>query len=114
MGSVDLNGKISFAVEKSKGAHISGRVKDLTKEDYEIIRSAVPITVNGEVVGILYGVIKLDVIDRKYSKMAEDLNAQLFVYDTASGNLVIDTIHEKLGNISFLKDRKYNTEYAYE
>ena len=64
--------------------------------------------------GILYGVINLDVIGKKYSTMAKELDAQLFVYDKESGNLVIDTIHDELKNISFLKDRVYNDDYSYE
>ena len=113
-GSIDLNGAISFEEEKQKGAYISGRVKDLTKADYEIIRSAVPIDVKNNTVGILYGVIKLDKIGERYSKMAKELDAQLFVYDKETGNLMIDNVHKTLGNISFLKDRKYNGNYSYE
>ncbi len=114
VGSLNLDGLISFEDEKAKGGYISGRVKDLTRDNHEIIRSAVPIKVNGNTVGILYGVINLDVIGEKYNNMAKELDAQLFVYDKESGNLVIDTIHDKLGNISFLKDREYNEGYSYE
>lgn len=114
VGTINLNGRISFENEKLKGEYISGRVKDLTRDNYEIIRSAVPITVDGDTVGILYGVINLDVIGEKYNNMAKELDAQLFVYDKERGKLVIDTIHDKLGDISFLKDRKYNEGYSYE
>ena len=113
-GLIDLDGRVSFEEEKAKGEYISGRVKDLTIDNYEIIRSAVPIKNGDDVVGILYGVIKLDVIGKKYNKMAKELDAQLFVYDKESGNLVIDTINQNLGNISFLKDREYNKGYSYE
>ena len=113
-GSVNLSGRISFEEEKEKGKYISGRVKDLTKEGNEIIRSAVPIMVDGQTVGILYGVIKLDVIGERYNEMAQELDAQLFVYDKENGDLVIDTVHDTLGNISFLKNRKYNDDYTYE
>ena len=113
-GVIDLNGLISFADEARKGPYISGRIKDLTKEGYEIIRSAVPINANGQTVGILYGVIKLDKIGEKYNKMAQELDAQLFVYEKESKDLVIDTIHKDLGNITFLKDREYNRGYSFE
>lgn len=113
-GTLDLNGQISFEDEKLKGEYISGRVKDLTRDNFEIIRSAVPIKVNGNTVGILYGVIKLDVIGKKYGSMANELDAQLFVYDKEAGNLVIDTISDKLGNISFLENREYRDGYSYE
>jgi len=70
--------------------------------------------VNGETVGILYGVIGLDTIGEKYNNMAKELEAQLFVHDKETGNLVIDTIHDTLGNISFMKERQYNKGYSYE
>lgn len=113
-GTIDLNGLISFDEEKEKGEYISGRIKDLTQANYEIIRSAVPIRVNDKVVGILYGVIKLDKIGARYNEMAQEFDAQLFVYDKETGELIIDTIHDELGNISFLKDRTYNHGYSYE
>ncbi len=114
MGSMDLNGKISFEDEKLKGEYISGRIKDLTRDNYEIIRSAVPIKSGDDTIGILYGVIKLDVIGEKYNKMAKELDAQLFVYDKETGNLVIDTIQDTLGNISILKNREYSDGFSYE
>ena len=113
-GTLNLNGQISFDEEAAKGEYISGRVKDLTRDNYEIIRSAVPIKVNGNTVGILYGVIKLSVLANKYNNMAKELDAQLFVHDKETGNLVIDTIHDKLGNISFLENREYRDGYSYE
>ena len=113
-GTLNLNGQISFDEEAAEGEYISGRVKDLTRDNYEIIRSAVPIKVDGNTVGILYGVIKLDVIGKKYGIMAKELDAQLFVYENETGNLVIDTINDKLGNISFLENREYRDGYSYE
>jgi len=113
-GSLNLDGRISFEEEAAKGEYISGRVKDLTRENYEIIRSAVPIKLRDNTVGILYGVIKLDVIGERYGNMAKELDAQLFVYDEETGNLVIDTINSQLGNISFLENREYRDGYSYE
>ena len=113
-GTLNLDGRISFEEEAKKGEYISGREKDLTRDNYEIIRSAVPIKLGDNTVAVLYGVIKLDVIGKKYAGMAKELDAQLFVYDKETGNLVIDTIQDKLGNISFLKNREYNDGYSYE
>ncbi len=113
-GVIDLNGAISFEDEAKRGTYISGREKDLTNPRLEIVRSAVPIITNGETVGILYGVIKLDKLDDKYAKMAKELDAQLFVYEKKSGNFVIDTVRDYLGNISELKTRKYRKDFSYE
>ena len=114
VASIDLSGKISFAEEAARGAYISGRVPDLTRDGEEIIRSAVPITVNGKTVGILYGVIKLETIGEKYRTMAKELDAQLFVYDKETGKFVIDTIDENPGEISMFADREFNKGYSYE
>ena len=114
MGTTDLSGKISFAEEVQRGEYISGRIKDLTRDNFEIVRSAVPIEVNNEVVGILYGVIRLEKINEKYKLMAQELDAQLFVYEKESGNFIIDSLHEDLGNVSALENRKYNDGYSYD
>ncbi|MBR5236648.1 MAG: hypothetical protein IKW06_04685, partial [Clostridia bacterium] len=111
-GVIDVQDSISFEKEKAKGIYISGRIEDITKDGYELIRSAVPITVDGETVGILYGVIKPDKLGDRYKNIVDELDAQLFVYDKASGDMLIDTIQDELGNISFLKDRKYNEGYS--
>ena len=112
-GAIDLSGRLSFEEEKERCTYISGRVPDLTRDDYEMRRSAVPIVVNGETVGILYGAIDLSSLKDRYNEMAQTLDAQLFVYEAESGDLLVDTIHEELGSISFLKDRQYN-ESSYE
>ena len=114
MGTIDLNGKISFEQEAAKGAYISGRVKDLTRDGAEIIRSAVPIKLNGNIIGMLYGVIPLNTIGEKYTLMAKDLDAQLFVYDKETGKFVIDTIDKNPGELSQLKNREYRSGYSYE
>ena len=114
VASIDLDGKISFAEEAARGAYISGRVPDLTRDGEEIIRSAVPIKVNGDTVGVLYGVIKLDTIGEKYNAMASELDAQLFVYDKETGKFVIDTIDTNPGEMSIFADCEYNDGYSYE
>ena len=114
MGSIDLDGKISFEEEVAKGEYVSGRVEDLTREGKEIIRSSVPIVSDGKTVGVLYGVILLENIGNKYNNMAKELDAQLFVYDKETGKFVIDTINKNPGELSQLKTRKYNEGYSYE
>ncbi len=113
-GSIDLPDSISFEEEAALGTYISGRVQDITNKDLEIVRTSVPIEANGEVVGILYGVVKFDGLDNKYRKMAEELDAQLFVYENKSGDFVIDTVSDKQINVSDLKARKYTKGNSYE
>ena len=114
VGTLDLNGKISFYEEAARGEYISGRIPDLTGAGKEIIRSAVPIKHQGKVIGILYGVIHLETIGAKYNKMAKELDAQLFVYDKETGKFLIDTIDKNPGELSELKTREYNEGYSYD
>ena len=83
-GTIDLNTQISFVEEVEKGAYFSGRVHDLTNVDYERVRSAVPMVANGETIGVLYGIIRLESIKERYIGIATELDAQLFIYDGIS------------------------------
>lgn len=114
MGSVNLEGKLSFEEESARGVYISGRVPALRIEGKEVVRSVVPIKVDGETVGILYGVMYLDTIAEKYNAMAKELDAQLFVYDKETGKFIIDTADGNPGELSELKTREYNKGYSYE
>ena len=114
MGTRDLNGKISFEKEALLGEYTTGRVRDVINEEIEIIRSSVPIVVNDETVGILYGGMSLETIGEKYNNMAEELDAQLFVYDKATGDFVINTVKNAKNNISSLKEREYNDGYSFD
>lgn len=113
-GTYDLSGKISFADEAAKGEHITGRTYSYSIPGEEVVRSTVPIKVNGETVGLIYGIIKIEKINEKYGNMAKELNAQLFVYDKETGKFIIDTIEQSPGELSELKNRKYNDGYSYE
>ena len=112
--TIDLSGRLSFEEEASKGEHITGRTQSYSRPGEEVVRSVVPIKVNGETVGIIYGIIKIETINEKYNAMAKELDAQLFVYDKETGKFIIDTIDKNPGELSQLKTREYNDGYSYE
>lgn len=112
--TVDLSGKISFKEEALKGEHITGRTLSYSKPGEKVVRTAVPIKVDGKTVGMIYGIIKIEDINEKYNAKAKDLDAQLFVYDKETGKFVIDTIDKDPGELSSFKDREYNDGYSYE
>ena len=113
-GTYDLSGQISFEEQALLGEHITGRTYSYSMPDEQVVRSSVPIQVNGETVGIMYGIIKIETINEKYNSMAKELDAQLFVYDKGTGKFIIDTINEKPAELSSLKNREYNDGYSYE
>lgn len=111
---VNLTGKLSFDEESAKGMYISTRTPSFIYEGEEVIRSSVPIVIDGETVAVLYGIIRLDVINKKYSEMAKSLDAQLFVYDKEQGKFVVDTFNETPGELTEFKNRDYNDDCSYE
>ena len=113
-GTYDLSEKISFEEQALLGEHVTGRTYSYSIPDEEVIRSSVPIKVNGKTVGIIYGIIKIETINRKYNNMAKELDAQLFVYDKVTGKFIIDTINKNPDELSSLKNREYNDGYSYE
>ena len=113
-GTVDLSGKISFKEQAGLGVHITGRTYSYSIPDEQVVRSSVPIKVDGETVGIMYGIIKIETINKRYSDMAKELDAQLFVYDKETGKFVVDTIEENPGELSDLKTREFNKDYSYK
>ena len=113
-GVYDLKGQISFEEQALLGEHITGRTYSYSMPDEQVVRSSVPIQVNGETVGIMYGIIKIETINEKYNNMAKELDAQLFVYDKETGKFIVDTINEKPNELSSLKSREYNDGYSYE
>ena len=113
-GVIDLSGKLSFEEQALLGEHVTGRTISYSIPDEQVVRSSVPIWANGRIVGIMYGIIKIETINEKYRNMAKELDAQLFVYDKITGKFIIDTIDKNPGELSNFKDRKYNKGYSYE
>ncbi len=113
-GTFDLKGQISFVDEVSKGEHVTGRTPSYSMPGEEVVRSAVPIKVNGKTVGMIYGIIRLETINKKYNTMAQELDAQLFVYAKDTGKFIVDSFNSPPGELSDLKTRKYNDGYSYE
>ncbi len=106
--------EIMFEQEVYKEAYVSGRVSDFTHPAHKIIRSAVPVVVNGETVAILYGMIELDSINEKYAAYAETREADLYVFERGNGNIIIDTLHKELDNVSTFKMSNYKQGFSYE
>lgn len=114
-GKVEVSkSELDFEQESQREAYVSGRVRDLTHPEHRIVRSAVPVTVNGETVAVLYGMIELDVINKKYEEYAVAREADLYVLERGNGNIIIDTLHEELDNISTFKMSDYKKGFSYE
>ena len=106
--------ELDFKDEVRKGSYISGAVNDITFKDRKVIRSAVPIKVNDNVIAILYGIINVDTLEKRMFENASVKNSQLFVVDKDTGDFIVDTINDKNANLSILQTREFLKGYSYE
>lgn len=114
-GSImDVSGRLSFEEESSKGQYISSREKSIRDENIWVIRHCIPIEKNGEIMGVLCGIIDLSQIEDilKFTYNKDDI--QVYMADGISGDMLIDTWHDTLGNIEILKSRTIKKGYSYE
>ena len=114
IGTIDVSEYMNFEVEALKGEYISGRVKDITNLNREIIYSAVPVKAENKTVAMLYGAIEPVGFSKRYRDDVALLGAELYVVEGKNGNLVLDTKHYELGTITVLESAKFSRNYTYE
>lgn len=90
---------LSFERESALGEHVSNR--EVNSAGQFVLRHFVPIIQDGETVAILYGTTILEDlpavlnIDNIYNA-----SAKIYIVDTHNGDFLVDTWHNKLGNLS--------------
>ncbi len=96
---ISQDDSLSFAVEAPLGEHISDRTYTLAGGD-PVLRHFVPIVQDGETAALLYGLTSLEDlpgslnIDNIYNA-----SASVYIVDTHTGDFILDTFHDGLGNI---------------
>ncbi len=94
---VNVEGKISFQEEASKGAHITGREDDITGDGEYVIRHYVPIVKDGGTAAMLCGVIGLGDLPNEIKTTAYGGKAAIYIIEGETGNFLMDTWHEEPG-----------------
>ena len=110
----DVSGAFDFEAEAARGAYISDRVTSYFAPEKLVVRNVVPVVRDGETVAILYGVVLLQELSRNYQIDLYNGNAFLLLVDGNNGDILLDTWHDSLGNISELRGRKMLKGYTYE
>ena len=110
----DVSGTFDFETEAARGAYISDRVTSYFAPEKLVVRNVVPVVRDGETVAILYGVVPLQELSQNYQIDPYNGNAFLLLVDGNSGDILLDTWHDSLGNISELRGRKMLKGYTYE
>lgn len=102
----DVSNVIDFETEKAKGTYISDRGRRFFETGDYVMRNAVPVVRDGETVAMLYGVIDLQEASRVYKAEAYNGHAFVLIVDGNTGDILLDTWHNKLSNIADLGGRK--------
>ncbi len=94
------NNDISFAKEAPLGEHLSNREYGLST-GAPVLRHYVPIIQDGQTAALLYGVTRLDTLQQSLNiDNIYNASASIYIIDTKSGDFILDTWHDGLGNIS--------------
>ncbi len=100
------NEEISFAKEAPLGEHVSNREKSVSNGSL-ILRHFVPIIQDGKTAALLYGVTKLSTLHQSLNiDNIYNASASIYIIDTKSGDFILDTWHDGLGNISDFSSSK--------
>lgn len=103
---VSASGVMSFAHESAEGVHISGRSALLSDPDKVILRHFIPINQNGKTVALLYGIMDLSRMMELVQVDMYEGNAELYLADRGTGEIIMDTYHSDLGTLDMLRQRK--------
>ena len=76
--------------------------------------NTVPVVRDGETIAILYGMVPLQELSRSYKTDLYGGNAFVLIVDGSTGDILVDTWHNTLGNLSELRGRKMLMGYTYE
>ena len=106
--TTDASAGLSFEQEAPLGEHISNRMVSTTEPDTAyILRHYVPIIRNGETTALLYGVTPLSELPSVMNiSNIYDGAASAYIIDTETGDYILDTLHDTLGNVSDFYDHQ--------
>ena len=110
----DVSGAFDFEAEAARGAYISDRVTSYFAPEKLVVRNSVPVVRDGETIAILYGMVPLQELSRSYKTDLYGGNAFVLIVDGNTGDILMDTWHDTLGNLSDLSGRKMLKGYTYE
>lgn len=113
-GSIrDVSGNINFNDESKLGIYISNLIESEINNEL-IIRHAIPVIKQNEVVYILYGNIRLSEFENKFKIDIYNGNAYVFIEDGNTADFLLDTYHDYLGNLKDFEDRETSKGYSWE
>ncbi len=110
----DFSLYLDFEYEKAKGVYISEIKNHATNPESEIVRMGVPIKSGGRTIAMLYGVAPLKKFYQKYTSLAHEVDAHLYVFEIDSGRVILNTENNDFVNMLSLENREYYDGYSYD
>lgn len=106
----NISEDISFAEESKLGEHVSSRVMMIGSEK-PVLRHFVPIERNGKVAAVIYGLTDLENLEPTLNiDNIYNASADVYIFESKTGNFILDTFHDKLGNIEDFSGADYGRE----
>ncbi len=104
----DVSGKISFETEIEKGEIITGRTESIFNDGRLVIRHYMPVVKNGETVAMLFSSTDLASLPKSLNldDMYYNNEACFYIVDRNTGDFLMDTFHNSLGNLKDFMYRK--------
>lgn len=72
-----------------------------------VMHQAVPVVQDGETIAVLYGIMSLQEASKVYKVNDFDGNAFVLIIDGATGDVLLDTWHDSLGNLMDYMERDF-------
>lgn len=110
---LDASGQLSFEQQAALGSHITDQETDLTSGE-AILRHYVPVVRDGEIVAMLYGIVKLGSLPEKVWNNPYSGKASIYIIEGKTGDFLVDTWHNQPGNIWSLGERPMAPGYDHE
>ena len=109
-----LEGVLDYAGELAKAPYVSPAI--IQEDGTAYFYQAVPLKQDGQTLGILYGFVNLSDLRDSLTVTAFDGHAQIYVADRETGDFLVDTLHDTLGNIfdKSVMSRKVKSGFDYQ
>lgn len=115
-GGETIRGAFDYGAELAKLPYTSGIVTIPDGSGEKAFCQAVPVEKDGQIAAILYGFVSLADFADSITVTAFDGNAQIYVADGETGDFLVDTWHDELGNIfdEGILNRKVKPGYGFQ
>ena len=113
-GKFNISDRICFTDEARQNAHVTGLVCDFLDQEKRVVRNVCPVRDGEETIAVLYGIVELDTMRDSMLELISTENTSIYLVESTTGDFLVDTWHDELGNILSLGERKMKRGFTRE